>query len=136
MTENIFHAQRMKEIRATLGGVSQTKLAAMLAVKPNAIKDVERSKAKITPDLARKIEEISPFTLRWMTTGDGPKFRTETDLGSLIMIEGFPHEDLPEHAEEIPPHFSDSERINDLEKRVTRLEGVLGLMAKALRVEV
>lgn len=134
MKENDFHAQRMREIRATIG-VSQSGLAEMLGVKANKIKDVERCKAKITPELAKKIEEVSSFTLRWMTTGDGPKTRAESDLGVMMEVEGFPHEDLPEHAEEFPPHFADSERITDLERRVTRLEMMLGQITKVIRID-
>ena len=64
---------RLKIIRKDLDGITQTKLSELLGISLHKIRDAESGKTKITPEIARAIEEKLNFSLKWVLTGEGQK---------------------------------------------------------------
>jgi DNA-binding XRE family transcriptional regulator len=67
------YAIRIKEARNSLD-MTQKSFATPLNLKWDNIKDLETGRKNLTPELARKIEEIYSINLRWLITGQGSMF--------------------------------------------------------------
>lgn len=78
---------RLKIIREELSGISQSKLAELLGFPSYKIRDIESGKVKMSPDIARGLEEKFHFSFTWVMSGVGPKRKT----GQIEEAEGAPY---------------------------------------------
>ncbi len=69
--------ERLKEIRQEFN-LSQAKFAQELNLNTSVINSIELNRGRVTPEIAKKIEERFNVNLRWILFGEGEKFISKT----------------------------------------------------------
>ncbi|MBQ8476144.1 helix-turn-helix domain-containing protein [bacterium] len=75
--ENINYAQNLRILRQKLN-LTQQAFADSIGEKQTKIKDIETSKQKISVDFAKKVEKIHHVDFKWLLTGEGSMFQSDS----------------------------------------------------------
>lgn len=73
---------RLKEIR-NAKNLSQAKFGEIIGLSQTKIRDIEIGRQRVTPEIAKKVEEIFNVSLRWLLFEEGEMFLQDQTINSL-----------------------------------------------------
>ena len=74
--------ERLKQLREELE-LSQAKFAQKAGLAPTTLNNIELNRGRITPEIAKKIEDVFGVNLRWLLLDENPKFINKKNIEEI-----------------------------------------------------